>query len=346
VSKPSRNLAFLLLLAVALSPRLAEACSVPVFRYALDRWTADAFRLEAPSAALRTGPAGADLRGDNGVRLNLLAVPQSEDAGGKATLRFPAEVGDAPDAWTGELTPAVWKQLTESPARTELVHRLLAGDSAVWILVESGHRDVDDQMATLLTEQMAVAQRIPLPATRPNDPSSQIGPGPELRVKFSLLRISRDAADEAFFITSLAGPGGVDSLPKDQPFATLVFGRGRVLGAWSPPKLSPELIQQASRFLLGACSCEAKHLNPGWDLLMRVNWDAELERVAASRPSSPAATRPAAKPDVVVYEAAPATNPAEPTRRPFVFDQGMIVGMVAGVLVIATLAFFVMRRRS
>lgn len=345
MSRPPRQLVALVLLAAHLLPCSAEACSVPVFRYALDRWAADAYRLEAPDAALRTGPAGEDLRGDNGVRLNLLAVPQSDNDEGQAILRFPSETGDNGEAWTGALTPAAWRQLTESPARTEIARRLLAGDSAVWILVESGRHEADESAAKLLADQIVEAQTIPLPVMQPNDPSSTIGPGPELRVTFSLLRVGREAAGEEFFVTSLAGPGGLALLPKDEPFAALVFGRGRVLGAWSSQKLSPELIQQASHFTLGACSCEAKHLNPGWDLLMRVNWDAELERVAAMRSTASTTTQPTVKPDVVVYEALTAATPTDLSPRSFVDDRKVTVGVVAGVLAMCTLVFLVMRRR-
>lgn len=343
MNKSLRHLLAFLLLALWL-PSAADACTVPVFRYALDRWAADAYRLEAPAAALRSGPAGADLRGESGARLNIVAIPQPDDAGSQAVLRFPAETGDTGEAWSGELSPAAYRNLTDSPARSEIARRLLNGDSAVWILIESGRREDDDRIAKLLTEQMALAEKQPLPTTRPNDPSSQIGPGPKLHVKFSLLRVSRDAADETFFVTSLAGPGGLAALPKDEPFAALVFGRGRVLGAWSPEKLSPELIQQASRFLLGACSCEAKHLNPGWDLLMRTNWDAELEQSAKAQGA--ATTQPAVKPEVVVYESAPATRPAAENPSGNLLNTNVLIGMAAGVLVIFGFAFFVMRRRS
>ncbi len=260
-------------------PTAAAACSVPVFRYALDRWPADAFRLEAPAAALRGEPVASDLRGDGGVQLNIEVLPLDQEQ--DARLFFPGQSGEAAAVWSGELNAANYRALVTSPARAEIAKRLLNGDTAVWVLVESGSPPASDALAKRLGEQLAAIEKTAtLPAMRPDDPSSQIGPGPKLQVKFSLLRIPRAAAEEHAFIAMLAGPDGLPALPATQPFAALVFGRGHVAGAWMGEKLTGELIEKASLFLIGACSCEAKHLNPGWDTLMRVNWDAELEKVA------------------------------------------------------------------
>jgi hypothetical protein len=328
---------------------MAVACAVPVFRYALDRWAPDAYRLEASATALRTGPAAADLRGDNGVRLNILALPQPDESGNRAVLRFPSETGDNSEAWSGELTADAYRQLTESPARAQIAHRLLGGDSAVWILVESGNREADERIAKVLAEQIAIAEKMPLPTTRPNDPESQIAPGPKMQVKFSLLRVSRNAPDETFFLTSLAGPGGLATLSKEEPFAAAVFGRGRVLGAWSPAKLTPELITQASRFMLGACSCEAKHLNPGWDLLMRVNWDAELEKAAAANPhpNGDSTTRPVAVETVTYQPAAAAPTQPLPDFSGFALIMGIVpaIFVVGGSILAVGVAYLLVRRR-
>src|SRR5712672_4699059 len=51
--------AFVTLLALSVG---SLGCSVPVFRYALDRWPADAFRLEAPPAVFQSGPLATELR--------------------------------------------------------------------------------------------------------------------------------------------------------------------------------------------------------------------------------------------------------------------------------------------
>ena len=40
-----------------------------------------------------------------------------------------------------------------------------------------------------------------------------------------------------------------------------------------------EQIDEACLFLLGACSCEVKRMNPGWDLLLNANWNESLQAI-------------------------------------------------------------------
>lgn len=259
----------------------AVACQVPVFRYALDRWPADTFRLEASAEALSAGPVAGALRDDAGV-VNLEAVPRdAANPSPNAALFFPPISGEAAALWSGELNAASYRALIESPARAEIAKRLLAGESAIWLLVESG---ADEALATRLGEQIAMVEKTAeLPVIDPEDHASRIGPGPKLQIRMSLLRVRRGAAEEQALIAMLAGPEGRAILATREPFAALVFGRGRVLGAWPKAELTDRHITEASHFLLGACSCEVKELVPGWDLLMRVNWDDELGKVAQAR---------------------------------------------------------------
>jgi hypothetical protein len=261
------------------------ACTVPVFRYALDRWAPDRFQLKAPAAHFQEEPLATQLRNlgsSSPLNLEAAANPEAQEA----TLSFPSRQKDQTQAvWNGALTPDSFNQIVDSPVRKELFRRILAGDSAVWVLIESGNVALDDTAADLIQARLKFLQNAAtLPPAAPNDdndPSNRIGPGPELKVQLSLLRIRRDQSGETPFLHMLAGPKGLDSLPKDQPAAAVVFGRGRVLGVWSD--LSESTIEEATLFLLGACSCEVKNLNPGWDLLSNTAWDTELEKADADR---------------------------------------------------------------
>jgi hypothetical protein len=76
----------------------------------------------------------------------------------------------------------------------------------------------------------------------------------------------------------LAGPkSGLAG--SSEPWVAAVFGRGRVLGAWPAHGFGDAQIEEVCLFLLGACSCQVKNLNPGWDLLLRVDWDEELRAI-------------------------------------------------------------------
>ena len=290
----------------------AAACLVPVFRYALDRWPTDAFKLEAPAADLKRDAIAADLRGDHGSIINLEALASEQTD--TAKLMFPSSSSEEPKlAWTGILSLETYESLTTSPARTEITKRILDGDSAVWVIVEdqpaSGNSALD-QLEQTLRNIEATATFHERPA---NDPSNQIGPGPELKIKFSVVRIAKNDPAEQSLITMLAGPKGTDRFPSTASFAALVFGRGRVLGAWDLAMLDVKLIDEASRFLLAPCSCEAKQLNPGWDLLMRVNWEAELE--AIGKGSAKESPLPAmSQPETVVYR--PSETPATARETP------------------------------
>jgi hypothetical protein len=122
----------------------------------------------------------------------------------------------------------------------------------------------------------------------------------------------------------LAGPKAGADLAKGS-WVAAVFGRGRALGAWPAEGFGDEQIDEASLFLLGACSCEVKRLNPGWDLLLNVDWDerlqlAEKARIAvltsAGRAEIP--RPPAPEPETVKFappEATAERASAEPARR-------------------------------
>jgi hypothetical protein len=329
-----------LLIALALCHVSVQACSIPVFRYALDRWRADTFRLEAPVDALSTGSIAAEVRnlGDRSP-LNLVAKPATD---GDARLFFPTRGrADAKAAWTGALTPESFSALVDSPARQEIARRILEGSSAIWVLVESGEKSADEPAAQLLAKRLTFLESAAgIPPIDPTDPSSKLGPGPELGVKLSLLRVRRDAPEEQAFLAQLAGPDGLAAFPAKEPFAALVFGRGRVLGAWGAEKIDEEFIEQATLFLLGACSCEVKNQNPGWDLLMRVDWDAELRKAESARGDSPVATpaSTAPQPETVTFTptiASVAAAPTAPAAQPR--WQWALLGL-GGVIMVALIA--------
>ena len=269
-------------LTLALTAPAVLGCDVPVFRYALDHWPADVFRLETSTAVLQADPLAKEFRnlGNNGG-LNLETAVSTNGT----KLYFPAHVrGAEVPEWQGQLTPEIYHSLTDSPVRRDMVKHILNGDSAVWVLVESGRPELDEPAAKLLQDRLKFLEvATGLPHLDPTDPDSQIGPGPDLKVQFSLLRVKRNNPLEREFLSLLAGPGGLKRFPENEPFFAAVFGRGRVLGAWGNDRVNEDFIRETAQFLLGSCSCEVKSLNPGWDLLLRVDWDDELLKIGRAR---------------------------------------------------------------
>ena len=254
------------------------ACTIPVFRYALDRWEADKFQLILPPP-VAADPASADLlrphRANGTANLSIstdpaLTTPELRTARlGGQTL------------WTGPLDKLTLTAILDSPARQKILEQILAGDSIVWVIA-STDTPTDRAEAERIEKRLRFLENVAaLPLQDPNDPDSQLGPGPPLRLKFTTLRLDRTDPTEALLLKMLAGPTGeIDTTSTS--FAAATFGRGRVLGAWPLDKLDDTTLEEASMFLIGRCSCRVKDQNPGWDILMNVDWDQTLRKVTTT----------------------------------------------------------------
>jgi hypothetical protein len=276
----------------------ALSCSVPVFRYALDRWAPDRFRLEVPANSPSPQRLIDSLGAGSMPNLDIIR----DAAGGEskdARLFFPGN--DTEPAWTGAVDEAKLRSLVSSPARREIAKRITDGDAAVWVIV-SGDAAADT-VAALDKRLRYLEKAIALPKIDPNDPTSKLGPGPALAVKFSSMIIRRDDPAESEFLPDLLGPRR-SRLPTDEPLLVPVFGRGRALGAWPASKMDAEQISEAMEFLCGACSCEVKALNPGWDLLMDSDWDKLLAAYGERDPS--VVVKPASPAEAVLVPIPPA----------------------------------------
>ena len=102
-------------------------------------------------------------------------------------------------------------------------------------------------------------------------------------LKFTTLRLRADDPAEKVLIMMLAGPKG--RIDASQSFAAAVFGRGRVLGSWNLVQLDDAALEETCMFLVGRCSCRMKNENPGWDILMNVDWPKALEEAKAKQPA-------------------------------------------------------------
>src|SRR5262249_51816585 len=147
---------------------------------------------------------------------------------------------------------------TDSPARREITKRLLQGESAVWLMLDSGDAARDGAAENTLTAELKkLEQALKLPSHAADDPPllSEV----PVRVAFSVYRLSRNTPGEASLVAMLLNSdSGLEG-----PIVFPIFGRGRALWAMAGKGLTAENIAEAGAFLVGACSCEAKELNPG-----------------------------------------------------------------------------------
>ena len=280
----------------------ANACSIPVFRYAMERWPADYYE----GIVIHKGPLADDdpaaklLQGEKVEFLNLrvspidMSLPETGDLtsllGGPIPETLPALVlwypnskGRAAPLWTGQFTIDAVKALIQSPKRQELARRLTAGQTAVWIFVESGNAGKDKAAMKLINQELNKATK-ELKETAPElglttdteelqtSDSDQSGIG-SISYEFSILPVSRSDPKEKMFLEMLLNSepdlDGYSNVPVVFP----TFGRGRALFALVGEGINSDNLREAIAFITGPCGCEIKMLNPGVDLLMNENWD-------------------------------------------------------------------------
>lgn len=275
----------------------AHACSVPVFRYALEHWPADLFEVDVFYRGTLTVDQRAlvsqleDQSQINGGAVNWEVIhcnldePLAEDlqaVGGTlgdvplphVVLRRPGGRRGSAVVWSGplsEVKPSLWT----SPARDELIERLAKGDSVVWLVFRGSDEAQSKQVVEQLREQLPrLATEIPLPVAD-GLPESELITQLPLDIRFSVLEVDGKSADEAV-LRKLVTRGDVDDLGDDEPIVVPVFGRGRAMTALKAESIDEALLAECSSFLCGACSCQVKQSNPGFDLLLAVNWDERL----------------------------------------------------------------------
>jgi len=354
-----RTHAFLLTLtaALVLTPAPARACNIPVFRYALDWWPSDPYRLtvfhRGPIAAEHRDAINAMEKHADGttpaVTLELVDLAKNPDGvKGVPTpaatvdlpwlvVRYPAATRINVPVWSGGLRAAVPGLLLDSPARRELARRIRGGDSAVWVLLASGYAVKEAAAENVLrTEVQRLEKELKLPVLTAA-PEDQLTSDPDrpLKLAFSVLRVARNDATEEMLVTMLLNTED-DLTGRSDPMVFPVFGRGRALPALVGAGITPENITAAGAFLAGPCSCEVKRENPGVDLLLTANWD----RAAAANPMTaspvPAGTTvpiPQPVPALVTEPLSPAAN-APPSVSP---RHLLLTGIgIAGLLVAFT----------
>ncbi|WP_146526604.1 hypothetical protein [Novipirellula artificiosorum] len=227
------------------------------------------------------------------LRLAALWKQHGKSGGPIVLLLYPPQAEEVPDRVVQviPLNAFVAESVVNSPARKQVTERLLAGDSAVWIFVPCGDEQQDRAGLETLRKQVQLDQsRLSLPSAEEMELSSVLieAADIELRLGFSIVTVKRDDAREQFLLNSLLRSES-DLETIQQPMAFPVLGRGRVLYALVGKGISPDTIAIASSFIVGPCSCQVKDLNPGFDLLLSVDWEKELRgsKLSTALPEPP-----------------------------------------------------------
>ncbi len=294
------------------SPFNIKACPIPVFRYALEFWDADPYSIEIfyensfdPGeeelvnyllSASRGGEITAnlelrnlDIKGniDDISRgyLNNISPPEFP----WVVLRYPRVSGINEVIWSGPLNKENVDLLVNSPAREAIAGKLVDDATAVWIFLESGDRRKDRDAIDLLNKQLRrLEQTLVLPDLELWWKSSP-GDNDEKKpvVNFEVVTVSRDDPREAYLVEMLVNSENDLKDFESEPMVFPVYGRGIALWAIVGKGINEWNIRDAAEFLTGPCSCQAKLLNPGVDLLMAMDWDNVVENISDASLANP-----------------------------------------------------------
>ncbi|MCX5662270.1 MAG: hypothetical protein NTW19_21535 [Planctomycetota bacterium] len=314
-------MAALALLACLLAvPARARACDTPVFRYALERWAPDAYqalffhrgelttdqarlidKLRAMTAQ-ENSPANMQVQAIDLAKTPDPVIESAYAAAGRPAapclvLTYPLTRVPVAVAWSGPLDDNSVAALAVSPARKEIAKRIVAGDSIVWVVLESGDVAKDTATHTRLKELLEDLQQAATPESTDGrasaTPSRAAGEeamgdtqdaGPaSTPVRFSTLRLSRKDPAEAIFIAMLLrSEPDIDKLTDTMAFP--IFGQGRILHAIVGRGINAANVGQSVSLLTGPCSCEIKDQNPGTDMLVAADWRVDRSYIPDAKP--------------------------------------------------------------
>ena len=174
-------------LAWILTTHPAPACSVPVFRFALERWISDNYvvvvahdkPLTPDQRKLADKMIDSSWENDGTANLSVQVLdltatpddpavshlPLDQVALPAVFLFYPVSFGEPTLVWKAQLTEENVGRLTKSPLRDSYAREAVKGTTATWILLESGKPEVDAAAEQVLRESLVAAQQeLELPA--------------------------------------------------------------------------------------------------------------------------------------------------------------------------------------
>lgn len=295
------------LIAAMLWTSAAPACNVPVFRYALERWQADPYEIVVFHSAPLTQEQQAlveHMEKTSQDRLANLVVTRAGLAGELPqslralwnslenpvspwmVVRYPRQTGIERLAWSGPLNSETVGSLIESPARREIVQKLLSGESVVWLLLEGGDNASNREAKRLVEAELRrLEQSLKLPERSPLDPPVILDL--PLKIAFSTVQITRASPAESMLASMLLN-WNTNLMAATETMLFPIFGRGRVMPPAIGKEIRIEAIHEMAEFLTGPCPCIVKEMNPGYDLLLMAGWNSLASYQEVMIPEPPA----------------------------------------------------------
>ncbi len=340
--------------------REAGTCSVPVFRYALERWKPDPYKgifiyrdeIPADQRILLQQLQQAALNAEYPLNLRIREVNTASFPEEKLrdmlkgpipeklpvlAIWYPEQMGKTAPLWMLDLTLPVFRRLVESPKRAALAESLIEGASVVWVFVPSGNTQKDEQARAFVQKQLDRAFK-----NLSKNPFFILAGSrvKKLNIGFPIITLSRTDPEEQFFVEMLTHSESDLHEHAEEPMIFPVFGRGHLLGCLFGEYITEKNIQGAISYLGGACSCEVKALNPGVDLLLPAYWDKVIlgDLFVQDDTPLPELTGVMPGPAVSSPQEEPSLPPAKPERNSSLLAiSGITMGSVFVIVVFASL---------
>ena len=337
---------FICLLTSLVAMANADACNVPVFRYAFERWMPDPYvvnltyqgKVPEPQLVATLKKTADQSLANFEFKVTEVSAPSKQELPW-VSVEFPQSAENAKPVWSGPFTTDTGRFLLDSPARRELVRRLIGGDSVVWVVI-----DGDDATINLLNAQLRKLEKeLVLPPPDLSDPNTR--DNSDLKIVFSVLPISRTDPAEKFFVSMLLNSDPA-VMGTTGPIAFPVFGRGRVLNAVAGKDINASRITGIADYVCGSCSCEIKRSNPGVDLLLAADWDALPLTPAVKDPPLPPLVSLASGGAPVQVQPSPSPTQVPISLAPNSTLQRNLVSALSLLLIAVIIGTLVIRRKS
>lgn len=351
-----------------------QACGVPVFRYALERWPADAYQvvifhegpLAPPTQALVDRLKAfeeigygrpplivhtQDVTGEMDEALAPAWQVCREDPLPLLALLPPVWQESTQVLWSAPLSEESVETLLQSPVRQELIERLTSGQTAVWLFLPSGDSEKDAPVRELLQQKLPeIEASLKLPhEIDPEDTTYDIPMQSDvaLRIEFSVLPLDLKDPQESVLAALLGGSMSED-LDSFLPALIPVFGRGRALTFLGRDTIVSEAIEEICFFVSGPCSCQIKQMNPGMDLFIPVDWDGLITGLIGPDEIVPSLIVPALSESMEETEPNRGTmgQVSSPTAGLGLLKRNLIGVAIAGLLIVVVGTSLFLRRSA
>jgi hypothetical protein len=207
----------------------------------------------------------------------------------------------------GRLDEATVRALVESPMRTKVGQLLKEGCAAVMVFLPGSNAEENKEAEKIARDVIAEAGagKIPVESGYLDATFGQWGPPGEAvegedaedamseeeriaeasRLKLGFVKLDRSDDAEKWLVRSLMAMEHDLKELTEHPMVFFAYGRGRAMPPFVGKGINAENLAAEIQFLASACSCFVKDQNPGADLLMRWDWEATADAMAAKDPT-------------------------------------------------------------